>query len=90
MAWTYMLLCSDGTLYTGAAKNLQERLSKHQEGKGAKYTRGRRPVKLVWSEEQDSMSLALKREYEVKQLSRREKIKLTGMRGVPRGRESSP
>ena len=75
--WTvYILECGDGTLYTGITDDLERRLKAHSEGKGAKYTRGRTPVEVVYTEECESYSAALKREYAIKQLSRGEKIKL--------------
>lgn len=76
MNYIYILKCSDGTLYTGYTNNISKRILAHNSGKGAKYTRGRRPVKLVYSEKYLSKKNALKREYEIKQLSRKEKIKL--------------
>lgn len=76
MPWTYILLCSDNTLYTGAAKDLSQRIAKHQAGKGAKYTRGRRPVSLAWAEEHQTMSGALKREARIKKMPRWKKKRL--------------
>ena len=76
-AWTvYILRCADGTLYTGIAPDVEKRLQKHNEGKGAKYTRGRTPVELVYREEHPSRAEASKREYQIKQLSRAEKLEL--------------
>ncbi len=72
----YMLQCGDGTLYTGITDNLERRLSAHRTGKGAKYTRGRGPLALVYREECTSHSQALRREIEIKKLSRREKLQL--------------
>ena len=71
--FVYLLRCSDGSLYTGIAANVSARLSVHDKGKGAKYTRGRLPVSLVYQERLESKSLALKREIQVKKLSRRQK-----------------
>ncbi len=74
MVWTvYILRCGDGTLYTGATNDLPRRLAAHRAGKGAKYTRGRGPLELVYREEQPDRSAALRRERAVKGLSRREK-----------------
>ena len=74
MVWTvYILRCGDGTLYTGATNDLLRRLAAHRAGKGAKYTRGRGPLELVYREEQPDRSAALRRERAVKGLSRREK-----------------
>lgn len=77
--YCYILKCSDGTLYTGYTNNLERRLLAHNSGKGAKYTKGRRPCKLVYFEEYDSKVEAMKREYFIKHnLSRDEKLKLIG------------
>ena len=69
----YILCCKDGTLYTGITDNLQRRLSQHNEGKGAKYTRGRGPVSVVYVEQCENKSHALRREIAVKKLSRAQK-----------------
>ena len=76
MFYVYILRCKDDTLYTGYTVNLENRLNVHNKGLGAKYTRGRRPVKLVYSEKYNSKSEALKREYYIKKLTRRKKLKL--------------
>ena len=76
MNWVYILRCSDGTLYSGWTNDLEARVKTHNAGKGAKYTRSRLPVELVYSEELESPSAAMRREYELKQLSRKEKLKL--------------
>ncbi|MBR4098778.1 MAG: GIY-YIG nuclease family protein [Clostridium sp.] len=74
MAWyVYMLRCRDDTLYTGITDDVERRLKAHQSGKGAKYTRGRGPVVLVYTEECPDKSVALRREYQIKQLTRKEK-----------------
>lgn len=73
----YMLRCSDGTLYTGTTNNLEKRLREHNTTKtGARYTKSRRPVKLVYSEKLRSKNAALRREYAIKQLPRKEKLAL--------------
>lgn len=72
----YMLRCGDGTLYTGIAVNAVKRLAMHRSGKGAKYTRGRGPLELVYMEQCESHSAALRRELEVKKCSRAEKEEL--------------
>ena len=72
----YILRCGDGSLYTGIALDVQARLAQHREGTGAKYTRGRGPLELVYSEACESHSQALKREYEIKSLTRSEKLEL--------------
>lgn len=74
----YILRCGDGTLYTGITNDLPHRLAMHRSGKGAKYTRGRGPLELVYQEECDSYSQALKREHQVKKLSRPQKLTLIG------------
>ena len=77
--FVYILECSDKTLYTGIATDIKRRLDEHNNSdKGAKYTRIRRPLKLVYSEESENRSSASKREYEIKKLSREKKLKLIG------------
>jgi len=76
MNYVYILKCSDETLYTGWTNNLDKRLEAHNSGKGAKYTRVRLPVKLVYYEEYEDKIEAMKREYEIKRLTRKEKINL--------------
>ena len=77
MSWyVYMLRCGDGTLYTGITDDVPKRLAAHRAGKGAKYTRGRGPLELVYTEELADKSTALKREIQIKKLSRPEKLKL--------------
>lgn len=75
-AFVYMLRCADGTLYTGWTNDVQKRLAAHNDGRGAKYTRSRRPVLLVYEEECEDKSAALRREAALKRLSRAEKLKL--------------
>mgnify|MGYP005966212693 FL=1 len=72
--YTYMVQCSDGTLYTGCTNDLKKRLEKHNAGKGARYTRGRLPVKLVYYEVFATKSEAMKREAQIKKLSRKQKL----------------
>ena len=72
----YILLCGDGTLYTGIARDADKRLRMHESGKGAKYTRGRGPLTLVHRESCGSHSEALRRELEIKALTREEKERL--------------
>lgn len=74
--YTYIVKCSDGTLYTGWTNNLEKRLHAHNEGKGAKYTKSRRPVTLVYQESFDTKEDAMRREYAIKQLPRKKKLKL--------------
>jgi putative endonuclease len=72
----YILRCKDNSLYTGYTNDLENRLKVHQEGKGAKYTRGRGPFQVVYIEKFDTKEEALKREYEIKQLKRKGKLLL--------------
>ena len=71
--YLYILRCGDGTLYTGSTTDVEKRLEAHRSGKGAKYTRGRAPLELVYREECGSHSDALKRESAVKKLTRIQK-----------------
>ena len=80
MAWyVYMLRCGDGSLYTGCTDCVERRLAVHQSGKGAKYTRSRLPVSLVYQEEAADRSAALRREAVIKKLRRQEKLRLAGL-----------
>ena len=74
----YILRCKDDTLYTGSTDDFPKRLQAHRQGKGAKYTRGRGPLEPVYVESCEDRSMALKREYAIKQLSRQEKLALIG------------
>ncbi|MFD3158353.1 GIY-YIG nuclease family protein [Haloimpatiens sp. FM7330] len=76
MNYVYILKCSDGTFYTGYTNNIEKRLKTHNDGKGAKYTRCRLPVKLMYFEQYETKSEAMKREYAIKKLKRIDKIKL--------------
>ena len=76
----YILRCGDGTLYTGITTDVEKRLEMHRSGKGAKYTRGRSPLELVYQEFCGSRSDALKRELAVKKLSREQKELLIGQK----------
>jgi putative endonuclease len=77
--WTvYIVRCSDASLYTGIARNLRARISAHNAGRGAKYTRGRLPVTLVYAESAVDRGAAQRREAEIKQLSARDKTMLIG------------
>lgn len=76
MNYVYIVECSDGTLYTGWTNNLERRVEQHSNGSGAKYTRARRPVRLVYYEEFVEKRDAMKREYEIKTYSRKEKLVL--------------
>lgn len=74
--YVYMVRCKDNSLYTGYSNNVEKRVETHNKGKGAKYTKYRLPVKLVYWEEFDNKSEALKREYAIKQLSKEVKEKM--------------
>ncbi len=76
MNYVYILKCNDQTLYTGWTNNIEKRLKEHNLGKGAKYTRSRRPVTLAYTEIFETKSEAMKREYQIKQLSRLQKFEL--------------
>lgn len=72
----YILECNDGTLYTGWTNDIDKRFKAHNDGKGAKYTKGRRPLKLVYLEELETKSDALKRENEIKKMTKDKKGQL--------------
>ena len=74
--FTYILRCADGTLYCGWTNDLEKRVKAHNEGKGAKYTKTRRPVELVYYESFETKQEAMSREYAIKKLTRKEKEKL--------------
>jgi putative endonuclease len=85
MCWSvYMVKCCDGSVYTGIAKDVIKRVAAHNSGRGAKYTRTRRPVKLFWHTAPMTLSEALKLEHKLKRLSHAEKIKLTYEQSCPR------
>lgn len=77
--YLYILRCGDGSLYTGITTDVEARLSQHRAGKGAKYTRGRGPLEVVYTEECEDHSAALKRELVVKGMLPAEKRKLCGI-----------
>ena len=74
--WVYILRCGDGTFYTGVATDVAARLETHRSGKGAKYTRSRGPLTLVYTEQCEDKTAAFRREYAIKQLRRSEKVAL--------------
>lgn len=77
--FVYMLRCGDGSYYTGYTTNVEERMKAHREGRGAKYTRGRLPLELVYKEEFEEKSEALRREWEIKhRFGRKQKEELIG------------
>ncbi|MFJ7640564.1 GIY-YIG nuclease family protein [Peribacillus sp. NPDC097264] len=71
----YVLKCSDDSYYAGYTNNLERRINMHNQGKGAKYTRGRTPVELIYHETFENQTLAMKAEYQFKQLTRKQKEK---------------
>ncbi|MFK7794297.1 MAG: GIY-YIG nuclease family protein [Gammaproteobacteria bacterium] len=77
-AWTvYILECKDKTLYTGITNNLERRIHQHESGQGAKYTKGRGPFLVIYTEEFAEKGLALSREHQIKQLNKNQKLALT-------------
>ena len=78
MNYTYILKCADGTRYCGWTNHREARVTAHNEGRGAKYTKGRGPVSLVYYEEFETREEAMRREAAIKKLSRREKEELIG------------
>ncbi|UWP61214.1 GIY-YIG nuclease family protein [Ruminococcus gauvreauii] len=76
MNYTYIVKCKDGSLYTGWTNNLKKRISAHNAGQGARYTKSRRPVELVHCEVFETKEEAMRREYAIKQMTRAQKIKL--------------
>ena len=83
MHYAYIVKCSDGTYYTGYTNDLEKRLLAHNAGKGAKYTRNRLPVEMVYFEEYEDKSEAMKREYAIKRLARKQKEKLISGKVLP-------
>lgn len=81
MNYTYIVRCKDNSLYCGWTNNLEKRIESHNAGTGAKYTKSRRPVELVYFETFDTKEEAMSREYAIKQLTRVEKMKLIGENG---------
>ena len=80
MNYVYIVKCSDDTLYTGWTNNLEKRILTHNKGKGAKYTKSRLPVEVVHYEEFEDKIEAMKREYAIKKLSRKQKLKLINIK----------
>jgi len=89
MPYVYILECSDGSLYTGWTTDIERRLNEHNNGHGAKYTRGRRPVRLAYSEEYTTVTEAMRREKKIQRMRRRDKLVLIGKRysGVDKNKE---
>ena len=84
MNYTYMVRCADGSLYTGWTNDLEKRVKCHNAGKGAKYTKCRRPVELVYFEAFETKQEAMRREAAIKRLPRAEKLRLAGCAGENR------
>lgn len=80
--YTYMVECNDGSYYTGWTNHLEKRIQDHNDGKGAKYTKAKRPVTLVYYETFATKEEAMKREYAIKQMKRKEKEALIQKKGV--------
>ena len=90
MNYTYILKCSDETLYTGWTNDLERRVKAHNEGKGAKYTKSRRPVELVYYEKFLTKEEAMSREYAIKHMTRKKKEKLIEKKGVLEAKKDTP
>jgi len=78
--FVYIVRCADATLYTGITKDVKRRCQQHNAGTASRYTRSRRPTKLVWQEAQPSQSSALKREAAIKAMTRKEKLAMIRLR----------
>lgn len=76
MNYTYIVECKDGTFYTGWTNDIEKRMEAHNAGRGAKYTKSRRPVTLIYKECFETKEEAMKREYAIKQMTRTQKLKL--------------
>ena len=81
MNYTYMVRCRDDSLYTGWTNHLEKRVEDHNSGRGANYTKSRRPVELVYYEQFETKEEAMRREWEIKQLTRKQKEKLLEQAG---------
>jgi len=77
--YVYIIECGDGTFYTGQTNDVERRLKEHRNGTGARYTRGRKPLTLRYVEKCEDRSAAMSREYEIKQMSRRQKEDLVSL-----------
>lgn len=87
MNYTYIVKCADGSFYTGWTNNLEKRIRDHNSGKGARYTRGRGPVELTYYEEFNTKEEAMKREWQIKQMTRIQKMQLFKEK-IARGNEA--
>lgn len=83
-AFIYLLRCADGTIYTGWTYDVEQRVSTHQKGRGARYTRTRRPVELIYHEKLKSRQEAMKREIEIKKMPRAKKLALAESNDIKR------
>ena len=83
MNWAYLLRCKDGTFYAGWTNDLYKRFVAHNQGKGAKYTRGRGPVELVWAQEHPTKGAAMAHEAQIKKMSRWEKEQMAAAGCLP-------
>lgn len=83
MWFVYILECSDGSLYTGISNDLEKRFAEHKTGKGGRYTRSHKPIRLVYSEKMVNHSKALKKEAQIKSWSRKKKIKFLELKFTP-------
>lgn len=79
MWFVYIILCEDGSLYTGVSNNLEKRFLDHKNGKGGRYTRAHKPFKIIYSKKLPNQSEALKRERQIKDWSRGEKIRILNL-----------
>ncbi len=84
-AFVYLLRCADGSIYTGWTLDVARRVETHQKGRGARYTRARRPVTLIYHEKLRSQGEAMRREAEIKRWTRKRKLKLAGISAVGSG-----
>ena len=84
MWFVYILKCIDGSLYTGSTNDLEKRFETHKSGKGGKYTRSHKPVRIVFSEKYDNKIIALRKEREIKLLTRKEKLEYINGKKSPR------
>jgi len=80
MWFVYILLCSDGSLYTGSSNDPQARFIDHKNGKGGRYTRSHKPTKIIYLEQFESKSEALKKEFQIKDWTRQKKIKILNLK----------
>lgn len=80
MWYIYILLCSDGSLYTGSSPNPKGRFEQHKIGKGGRYTRSHKPIKLLYTQELESKSAALKKEAQIKSWDRAKKIRMLNLK----------